>query len=67
MESLRLEEFRRAPIAGYGVFGMMFGSMLRGARVNEKLEMKLEQLNNELDAIAQVIEDPELEKMYYNA
>lgn len=67
LEALHVGEFGRGGALGGGIFGMLMGTKLRGARVDERLELKLERINNGLNAIASVIESPELEKMYYNA
>lgn len=67
LEILHYAEFGRGGILGNSGFALLLGTKLRGARVDERLEMKLERINNGLDAIVQVIENPELEKMYYNA
>jgi len=65
LEALHEGEFGRGGIIGGSGIGLLLGIKLRGARVDEKLEMKLERIYNRLNAIAAVIENPDLEAMFY--
>ena len=67
LETLHEGEFGRGGILGTSGIGILLGIKLRGARVDEKLEMKLERINNGLNSIAAVIENPDLESMYYSS
>ncbi|HEU4717778.1 MAG TPA: hypothetical protein VFU15_08085 [Bacteroidia bacterium] len=62
LPAIQPAEFRKGN--DFGIFGLLLSTRLRAFRVNEKLEMKLRQIRNDLTAILAVIESPELENMY---
>lgn len=67
LPSLSLNEFGNQDGLWAFNFGGIIEKMFRNEMKNKKVQEKLSLIRNQLYSIAEVIENPELEKMYYKA